>query len=70
MKQQMKQRKDNKATKEQQLLIACMKCKSNGRAREEQEVQQEPRHQDFMMMMMVTSAKPPVPVPTSTLFSN
>eukprot|EP00957_Ditylum_brightwellii_P002803 215400-Ditylum_brightwellii.AAC.1 len=39
--QQMKQREDNKVTREKQLLIARMECESSKRAREEQEVQRE-----------------------------
>eukprot|EP00957_Ditylum_brightwellii_P196745 14990153-Ditylum_brightwellii.AAC.1 len=61
--QQMKQREDEKALREQQILLACMECKATEQAHKEHESQRERHHQDFMMMvmvMLVTGAKSPV----------
>eukprot|EP00957_Ditylum_brightwellii_P162394 12366222-Ditylum_brightwellii.AAC.1 len=49
----MKQREDEKAAREQQLLLACMEREVSECSCKEYESQRERRHQDFMMMMMM-----------------
>eukprot|EP00957_Ditylum_brightwellii_P012904 974980-Ditylum_brightwellii.AAC.2 len=65
----MKQRADEKASREQQMLLACMEHKATEQARKECESQREMHHQDFMMMM-VTGAKSPVSSILSSSTSN
>eukprot|EP00957_Ditylum_brightwellii_P109478 8349663-Ditylum_brightwellii.AAC.1 len=54
----MKQREDEKAAREQQLLLAHMEREASERSCEERESQREMRHQDFMMMMVTGSKSP------------
>mmetsp|Transcript_33060 Transcript_33060/g.48509 ORF Transcript_33060/g.48509 Transcript_33060/m.48509 type:complete len:248 (+) Transcript_33060:515-1258(+) len=71
MQQQMKQREDEKAVREQQMHLACMERNATERARKERESQRERRHKDFMMMMiMVTGSKSPIPSISPTPPSN
>eukprot|EP00957_Ditylum_brightwellii_P098673 7516670-Ditylum_brightwellii.AAC.1 len=62
MQQQMKQREDKKAAREQQMHFARMECKASEQVHKEREMQRERRYQDFMMMimMMVTDTKSPL----------
>eukprot|EP00957_Ditylum_brightwellii_P178295 13579558-Ditylum_brightwellii.AAC.1 len=53
LQQQMCQWEDDKAAREQQLLMACMERELSERAREDQEECRDCRHQDFMMMTMI-----------------
>eukprot|EP00957_Ditylum_brightwellii_P210783 15365392-Ditylum_brightwellii.AAC.1 len=59
MQQQVKQRKDNKAAREQHIILSQMEREAKERACKEREVQLKGRHQDFMTMMMVTGVKSP-----------
>eukprot|EP00957_Ditylum_brightwellii_P105904 8077192-Ditylum_brightwellii.AAC.1 len=49
--QQMKQRENEKAMREQQLLLDCMGREASERSYKEHESQRERQHQDFMMMI-------------------
>eukprot|EP00957_Ditylum_brightwellii_P199177 15183069-Ditylum_brightwellii.AAC.1 len=62
MSQQQKQRDEERANREQQMLLDRIERKANDRAHKEWELQREHCHQDFMMMvmmMMVTGNKAP-----------
>eukprot|EP00957_Ditylum_brightwellii_P095981 7312866-Ditylum_brightwellii.AAC.1 len=55
----MRQQEEDKAAREQQLLMACIERELAERACKDWEEQRDCCHQDFiMMMMMVTGSKP------------
>eukprot|EP00957_Ditylum_brightwellii_P097685 7440469-Ditylum_brightwellii.AAC.1 len=63
MQQQMKQREEEKADRDQQMHLVRMERNATEQACKERESQRERHHQDFMMMMMVmvTGSKSPKP---------